>query len=325
MDFELSDDQAALAQLVRAIVAGRFPLERVRQAEGSQTVVDADDWAALGEAGVFSLTLPEPEGAGLGMADAAVVFEELGRGLVPGPLVPSHLAARHLDPEGAAEGTWVVGSVRAGEPWLVEHLGALDALVVARDGALGIVDGPELDAMVEGATPIRRSLDPLTPLSLVEPPPEGRPVPPDTCAAWTRDHRILTGALCVGIAAGACDLAVAYAKDRQQFGRPVGSFQAVKHLCADMLVRAETARAAVQAAAVTVDQPDVGDATRAAAGGALLAAGAALANAKTGIQVHGGMGFTWEVPAHLYLMRARMLSSSLGDHGTLASLVAERF
>ncbi|HUA94531.1 MAG TPA: acyl-CoA dehydrogenase family protein [Acidimicrobiales bacterium] len=325
MDFELSDDQAALAQLVRAIVAGRFPLERVRQAEGTQTVVDADDWAALGEAGVFSLTLPEPEGAGLGLADAAVVFEELGRGLVPGPLVPSHLAARHLGLEGAADGTWVVGSVRAGRPWLVEHLGALDALVIERDGALGILDGEELDALVDGATPIARSLDPLTPLSRVESPPEGRPVPSDTCAVWVRDHRILTGALCVGIASVTCDLAVAYAKGREQFGRPVGSFQAVKHLCADMLVRAETARAAVQAAAVTVDQPDVGDATRAAAGSALLAAEAALANAKTCIQIHGGMGFTWEVSAHLYLMRTRMLSSSLGDPEVLASLVTQRY
>ena len=325
MDFELSDDQVALAQLVRAIVAGRFPLERVRQSEGGQTIVDADDWAALGEAGVFSLTLPEPEGAGLGMADAAVVFEELGRGLVPGPLVPSHLAARHLDLEGSADGTWVVGAVAGGDRWLVEHLGALDALVVERDGALGILDGTELDALVEGATPILRSLDPLTPLSIVKPPPEGRPVSPDTWAPWTRDHRILTGALCVGIASGTCDLAVAYAKGREQFGRPVGSFQAVKHLCADMLVRAETARAAVQAAAVNVDQPDVGDATRAAAGSALLAAEAALANAKTCIQVHGGMGFTWEVPAHLYLMRSRVLSSSLGNPDALASLVAERY
>jgi alkylation response protein AidB-like acyl-CoA dehydrogenase len=325
MDFELSDDQVALVQLVRAIVAGRFPPERVRQAEGGPTVVDADDWAALGEAGVFSLTLPEPEGAGLGMADAAVVFEELGRGLVPGPLVPSCLAARHLGLEGAADGTWVVGSVPAGEPWLIEHLGALDALVVVCEGALSIVDGSSLDAVVEGATPVRRSLDPLTPVSLVEAPPEGRPVPAGTCAAWIRDHRILTGALCVGLAAGACDLAVAYAKGRQQFGRPVGSFQAVKHLCADMLVRAETARTAVQAAAVTVDQPEVGDATRAAAGSALLAAEAALANAATCIQVHGGMGFTWEVPAHLYLMRSRVLSSSLGDRDALASLVAERY
>ena len=103
-------------------------------------------------------------------------------------------------------------------------------------------------------------------------------------------------------------MAVAYAKQREQFGKPIGSFQAVKHMCADMLVAAETARAAVHAAAVTIDQPDVGDPDRAAAGAGLLAAEAAIKNGKTSIQVHGGMGFTWEVPAHLYLMRARVLS-----------------
>ena len=139
-------------------------------------------------------------------------------------------------------------------------------------------------------------------------------------------ERILTAApWCAGIAAATCDLAVDYAKGREQFGRPIGSFQAVKHLCADMLVRAEVARAAVQAAAVTVDQPEVGDALRAAAGAALLAAEAAMANAKACIQVHGGMGFTWEVPVHLYLMRARVLASTAGTSPELAAEVAARY
>ena len=143
MDFELSADQVALAELVRVIVAGRFPLDRVRRAEGGRQVVDPDDWASLAEAGVFSLTLPEAAGgAGLGLADAAVVFEELGRGLVPGPLVPSHLAARlaadGVGPfAGAADGSLVVGAVLApadGQPWLVEHLDSLGALVVRGPG-----------------------------------------------------------------------------------------------------------------------------------------------------------------------------------------------
>jgi len=131
--------------------------------------------------------------------------------------------------------------------------------------------------------------------------------------------------LLVGMAAATSDMAVAYAKVRRQFDRPIGAFQAVKHLCADMLVRTETARAAVHAAAVNVDQPEVGDAMRAAAGAALLASEAALSNAKTCIQVHGGMGFTWEVPAHLYLMRARVVANQVGRPARLAQLVAERF
>src|SRR5271163_2242005 len=111
MDFERSADQEALAAVVRAVVTGRFSLERIRRHEGTRWAVDPDDWAALGEAGVFSLTLDEAAGGvGLGMADAAVVFEELGRGLVPGPLVASHLASAFAHSPlllGAAEGTTV--------------------------------------------------------------------------------------------------------------------------------------------------------------------------------------------------------------------------
>lgn len=116
---------------------------------------------------------------------------------------------------------------------------------------------------------------------------------------------------------------MAYAGQRQQFGRPIGSFQAVKHLCADMLVRAETARASVHAAAVTAEQPEVGDAARAAAGAALVAGDNANANAKACLQVHGGVGFTWDLPVHLYLTRARVLTMALEPPGRLARTVAE--
>ena len=328
MDFEHTADQVALAELVRAIVAGRFGLDRVRRHEGEPIVVDPDDWAALGEAGVFSLTLAEADGGvGLGLGDAAVVFTELGRGLVPGPLVASHLAgSRGTDlVEGAADGSVVVGAVhrpRAGAPpVLVEHLRSLDALVVVDPGGLWLVDPGTLEA-----TDVGRSLDPLTPMARVDGLPAGQQVGGAGAAArWVRDERVLTGALCAGIAAATCDLAVAYAKGRQQFGRPIGSFQAVKHLCADMLVRAEVARAGVEAAAVTADQPEVGDPLRAAAGAGLLAAEAAVVNAKTCIQVHGGMGFTWEVPAHLFLMRARVLAASVGPASGLAAEVAARY
>ncbi|MGO9457754.1 MAG: acyl-CoA dehydrogenase family protein [Acidimicrobiales bacterium] len=337
MDFELSADQVALAELVRVIVAGRFPLDRVRRAEGGRQVVDPDDWAALAEAGVFSLTLPEAAGgAGLGLADAAVVYEELGRGLVPGPLVPSHLAARlaagGVAPlDGAADGSLVVGAVLApadGQPWLVEHLDSLGALVVRGPGGrLAAVPDGGVAGLVARARAVERSLDPLTPLSVLAGPPAAGVVVDDPAAVceWDLWARVLTGALCVGVAAAACHMAVDHALHRHQFGRPVGSFQAVKHLCADMLVRSETARAAVQAAAVTVDQPGVGDAERAAAGGALLAAEAAVANARSCIQVFGGMGFTWEVPVHLYLERARFLAASLGPPDALAGTVAGRY
>jgi alkylation response protein AidB-like acyl-CoA dehydrogenase len=322
MDFELSEDEVALADGMRRLCAGRFPLEKVRAAEGERVVIDAAGWSELADAGVFSLRLPEDAGGlGLPTAAAAVVFEELGRALVPGPILATHLAAGIV--KGAAEGKVMVGAVRAGGPGpiVVEHLASLGALVVVSDEGLSVVDPATVDA-----SPAERSLDPLTPVWRVDHLPAGERIGgADESARWRRDAEVLGGALLVGLAAATVDLAVAYAKGREQFGKPIGSFQAVKHLCADMLVRAEVARAAVHAAAVTIDQPDVGDAVRAAAGAGLLAVEAALANGKTCIQVHGGMGFTWEVPAHLYLMRARVLAGALEGTGTLAEIVAERY
>ena len=328
MDFELSGDERLLGEGIRRLCAGRFPLERVRAGEGRQKV-DDDVWGALADAGVFCLRLPEADGGlGLGMAHAAVVFEELGRALVPGPLVASHVAAPVVP--GAADGSVVVGLVdratrpegkAAVLPLVVSDLASLGALLVVDDDGLR-----QVDPATVGATAVERGVDPLTPLWRVEHLPEGEPLGDTGAAArLRRDHRVLQGALLVGIAGATTELAVEYAKGREQFGRPIGSFQAVKHLCADMLVRAETARAAVHAAAVTIDQPDVGDEWRAAAGAGLLAAEAALANAKACIQVHGGMGFTWEVPAHLYLMRARVLAETLGPAAALADTVAELF
>jgi alkylation response protein AidB-like acyl-CoA dehydrogenase len=328
VDFELSEDEVALADGIRALCAGRFPLERLRAAEEGDGLLDTDGWGELAEAGVFSLQVPEAAGGvGLGMAAAAVVFEELGRALVPGPLLATHLAAGII--EGAADGKTVVGAVRrpaptgaaALAPTLVGHLPSLGALVVVGEEALTAVDAAE----VEGVR-IERPLDPLTPLWRIDRLPEGRPIGgPEEAAAWRRARSVLGGAQLVGLATANLEMAVAYAQQREQFGKPIGSFQAVKHMCADMLVAAETARAAVHAAAVTIDQPDVGDGDRAAAGAGLLAAEAAIRNGKTSIQVHGGMGFTWEVPAHLYLMRARVLAEAIGPLDELAELVAETY
>jgi alkylation response protein AidB-like acyl-CoA dehydrogenase len=145
----------------------------------------------------------------------------------------------------------------------------------------------------------------------------------DLAARWRRDGAVLTAALQIGAAAWTTDLAVDYAKQRKQFGRPIGGFQAIKHLCADMVVRTEVARAAVQAAAVTADQPDVGDPRVAAGGAKLLADEAALANGRSCIQVHGGMGFTWEVPAHLAYKRSRVLATQFGTGDQWAEALAE--
>jgi alkylation response protein AidB-like acyl-CoA dehydrogenase len=326
MDFEVTEFQTELAGGVRRLCQGHFSLERTRTFELADRVVDRVAWGQLGQAGVFNLCLAEEAGGvGLGLAEAAMVFEELGRALVPGPLVASHLAAGLID--GADDGSVVVGLIEpppaaggAGAlPVVIEHLDDLDVLLVLSDGGITALDPRSIPA-----TRLRRPMDPLTPVWTVPALPAGSPVAgPDIAAWWRRDGAVLAAALQVGAAAWTTELAVEYAKQRRQFGRPIGGFQAVKHLCADMAVRAEVARCAVHAAAVTVDQPDVGDAVVAAQGAKLLADEAAIANGRSCIQVHGGMGFTWEVPAHLAYKRARVLATQFGTADALAESLAE--
>jgi alkylation response protein AidB-like acyl-CoA dehydrogenase len=334
MDFRVGADQRELADGIRTMVAGRLPLEHLRAREGDERAISADDWLALGETGVFALTLPEPAGTGLTMAEAVVVFEELGRALVPGPLVGTFLAARAELVDGAADGRSQVGAhcVGAG-PVLIEHLASLRALLVfgGPQGKSAELLAPAPEA---GAVRMDAPLDPLTPLWRLDSLPAGEPVPGDDGSLW-RDGALLGAALQVGHATAALDLAVAYAKERQQFGTPIGSFQAIKHMCADMLVRAEVARAAVHAAACLAAAPDVARSEamvaactadqlveRAVGGAKLLADEAALGNARAAIQVHGGMGFTWEVPLHLHLKRARVLSTTFGTPAAHATALA---
>ncbi|MEV8587605.1 acyl-CoA dehydrogenase family protein [Streptomyces sp. NPDC051180] len=268
MDFRLTDDQRALRRGVRELLARRFDREALRAAVDAPTL-DRALWRELGDAGFFALRLPEEEGGvGLGLPEAVLLFEEAGRALLPGPLVATHLAAGTVP--GAAEGSAVVTSVDAG-------------LVVWRDEA-DVVLG---DA--SGAVPMR-SVDPLTPLHRV--PGAGAAV-----AAGGPTAALLHAAEQVGSAERTTEAAVAYAREREQFGQVIGGFQAVKHLCAGMLVRAELARAAVRAASVTADPVEI-------AGAKLLADEAAVGNARDCLQVHGGMGFTWEADVHLHLKRA---------------------
>lgn len=307
MNFDLGPDELALRDGIRDLCRKRFPPDRVREG------LDRDGWRALGDAGVFALRLPsDGDGVGLGTTEASIVFQELGRALVPGPLVAAHLAAGHVD--GASDGSCIVGVAFVGDP-LVEHFGALDAMLLIGHHVWA------LRPVALEAEPVAEPLDPLTPIHRVELPDEGEIVPLDV-GRFALEARTLTAALLVGNALATTDLAVAYAKDREQFGRPIGSFQAVKHLCADMLVRAEVARAATDAAAVLLDGAGEGDAERAASAAKLLAGEAALANAKACIQVHGGMGFTWEAHPHLYLKRAAVLSASFGGSDDHAEAVA---
>jgi alkylation response protein AidB-like acyl-CoA dehydrogenase len=254
------------------------------------------------------------------MAEAVLVFEELGRALVPGPLVATELAAPLL--ADAAAGTAIVGLLEvepAPDVLVVEHAADLDALLVLSDDAvrrvdLGDVAGDDVVRPLDALTPVRAVRGPLPTGDALG----GR----DLVGALRRDGLVLTAGLQLGIAARTVELAADYAKEREQFGRPIGSFQAVKHLVADMLVRSETARGAVYAAACAVDGLSDDDPDRAAAVAKVVAGDAALANAKACIQVHGGIGYTWELDVQRYWKRACVLDTHFGNTDHWAEAVA---
>jgi alkylation response protein AidB-like acyl-CoA dehydrogenase len=322
LDFRLSDDQEALRNGIRSFCEGRFSLDALRELEKERSV-DRERWRELAEIGVFPLRLPEARGGvGLGIADAVLVFVELGRRLVPGPLAWSHLASGRID--GAATGETIVGGldlvgIETG-PHLVEHWESLDALLVVRSDGVERVDPKALEAR---RVPV--PLDPLTPLHHVAALPAGDRIggPADAERLRLEGAALVAGQL-LGIAEVTQELAVDYAKKREQFARPIGSFQAIKHMLADMFVRQEVARAAVYAAGATIDDPAVGDLQRAVSSAKLTAGEAAMKNARACIQVHGGMGYTWEVPAHYYLKRTWVLESVFGTVDEHAERVAER-
>ncbi|MGP3978065.1 acyl-CoA dehydrogenase family protein [Streptomyces sp. 8N114] len=326
MDFRLTDDQEALRRGMRELLAARFGREALRAAvDGAEqgTALDVGLWRELGEAGLFALRAPESSGGvGLGLPEVVLVFEEAGRVLLPGPLVASHLAGSAGLVAGAAEGSVVVTAAEGVRPGggaaaPVEHLGAAGAVLVLGEGGEG-EEGKKARVLAPGELTAEqvRSVDPLTPLHRVhgrtgdgrdgghggEDGEDGeageagtRPVVDSV--ALRRDAVLLTAAQQLGSACRTLELAVGYAREREQFGRPIGAFQAVQQLCAGMLVRSETARSVVYAAAVTADETEVCAAK-------LLADDAAVGNARDCLQVHGGMGFTWEADVHLHLKRA---------------------
>jgi alkylation response protein AidB-like acyl-CoA dehydrogenase len=308
MHFELTPDQVALQEGMRNFCSGRFGIEYVRAS--SDEGIDRSSWAELADMGVFALRLPEDEGGvELGWADAVLVFEELGRALVPGPLVWTHLAAGLVP--GAASGTTVVGGIERDDPSrLIESFDALDQLLILDDAGAWLV--PTSALTVEDAL---LPLDPLTPVRrwAGELPQGEQLLDSDGARRLRVQGAALVAGQLLGVSEAARQLAVTYAQDRVQFDKPIGAFQAVKHLLADMFTRTEVARGAVYAAGVTLDDPGVGSVERAVAAAKITAGEAAVGNGKSCIQVHGGMGYTWEVDAHLYFKRAYALDPLFGS------------
>ncbi|HKC28881.1 MAG TPA: acyl-CoA dehydrogenase [Jatrophihabitans sp.] len=284
-------------------------------------------WGELCDIGVLGLAAPASvDGSGGTIADLAVALEECAAALVPGPLLSTVLAGVLLGEHGAAKalatGERSAGIVLDATEVRVSRDGTLHgvarlALGATSDGLLLLSTSDGDWCLVDATSANIKVLDldaadfsrPICDVRLDGV--RGEPLPELTTARVRDLAATLAVAEASGVAAWCLRTATEYAKVREQFGKPIGSFQAVKHLCAEMLCRAEVAAAVAWDAAVSAD--DAAQHALAAAVAAATALDAAIENAKDCIQVLGGIGYTWEHDAHLYLRRALALRQWLGD------------
>ena len=322
MEFRLDETQVGLQETIARFCIDRVPFDSIAARE--RTPLDRDLWLELAALGVQSLmTAEERGGSGLGPVEAAIVFEQLGDHLVTGPILWSVLAAELV--EGAGSGEVIVGGVAGGGVpddgvAIVEHGADLDVVLVVGDDRVEQYRVADLPEPVE-----LDPLDPLTPVVRMSGLVGGEVIGDATVARRLRDlGTVLVAASLSGIAARSLEVARSYALERQQFDVPIGSFQAVKHLLADMYVRAGLAQSSSYAAAAVLEDPGGDDPSAAAAAAKVVASDAAIENASSAIQVLGGMGFTWDMlPNHL-LKRAWVLEHTFGTGAQHAEQIGAR-
>ncbi len=345
MDFRFSDEQNALRESVRSFLANRAPSAYVREMLDDDRGFTDDLWQGLSDLGVVDLL-----SNGGDLVDMVVVQEEMGRLPLPGPFfsaaVFAPLAAKHLGVElPAGRGTVALEEVGAGDPverirtrarrkgarWLLtgEKPVVIDGhtadwlFVVAR-GEAGmatfLVDGPMGD-VVPTLDPTRKAAR----FELTDTPAEHVGPSGDQTAIWQRivdDVGVMLCAELIGSSEQALHLAAEYAKVRVQFGRPIATFQAIKHKAADMLHQLELARVGTHYAAWASDVDDEARAVSAAMAKAFAAEAAVFITGES-IQIHGGVGFTWDCDAHLHYRRAKAVDLMLGYQGWQRQRVAD--
>jgi alkylation response protein AidB-like acyl-CoA dehydrogenase len=350
--FDLTDEQQAIKATAREFLAARYKSERIRELARSESGFEQSDWEEMAELGWPGLALPEEWGGqGLGVVDLSVLFEEMGYALAPSPLLSNTVVGlalslcgsddqreRFLRPLAAGEkrgapALWDAGSaatpgdftmearavgdgiVLDGVKVLVPDAGAADFFIVATaDGRRHLVEsGAEgVSVTAEPSIDLTRRLHSVR-FEGVEVAPE------DTMPAEEAEYHPVFFRLCValaaestGVAQRTMEMAVAYAKDRQQFGRPIGAYQAVSHRCAQMLLETENSRSAVYGAAWAADaEPE--SLPLAASMAKAYASDAGWRVPDASIQVHGGIGFTWEHDLHFFLKRGKANAAMFGD------------
>ncbi|HEX4186931.1 MAG TPA: acyl-CoA dehydrogenase family protein [Solirubrobacteraceae bacterium] len=333
MDFGFTDDQREIQRTARDLLAGRATPARVREHAEARTI-DAPLWHELSELGWAGIAVAEQYGGqGLGQIELSILCEELGRALAPVPFLPSAMAATVIEHGGSPAlcERWLPGLASG------ESIGALGAAV---DGAAELVIGApdaQVIVLVEGdgsARVLAAEEAELTPIESIDPTRSAASVSaagageelPDGCAGLGRALVSVSSEL-VGVCDRALSMTVDYVKDRKQFGVPVGSFQAVSHRCAQMLLETEQARSTAAFAAWTADA----DPERLAEAAAMAKAAASDAGREVtaaAIQMHGGIGFTWEADVHWLFKRGQLDAALLGGAGRhrarIAAILADR-
>ena len=326
MNFDFSDDQHAIKRTAKDLLADRFRLERVREhVEGG--TYDEATWKELGALGWPGIFIGEEYGGqGLGIVELVILMEELGYALAPVPFLSSAAAGLVLQAGGSEEqkARWLpgiasgelrgtVGLVNEGEAKLVPDAESADVIVLC---------GHDVRTVNE------RSAAEVEPVKTLDATRSYSRVRAGAGEALEADH--LPGLSCAalavaaeqtGIAQRAMEMAVDYARDRKQFGRPIGSYQAVSHRCAQMLLEVEGSRSAAYYAAWTADaEPET--LGLAASMAKAYASDAGWRVCTSALQVHGGIGFTWEHDLHLFLKRAKVNGSLYGSARDHRDIVA---
>jgi alkylation response protein AidB-like acyl-CoA dehydrogenase len=314
MDFELSDDQMALRAAAREILDHHAAPARVRAVVDAGSGYDEKLWAALVDQGWLSVEQPESTGGlGLGFVEVAVILEEIGAHVAPAPVAPTLLALHAL--RGTEWEERLAGGAIATAAWTANRDRVLVPYAPIADVAVvGGPDGVVAHDLTRGERPTAEpAMDRTRCVGWV---PRDRPGarlvggPADAEALLDRGATAIA-AEALGAAGRVLDMAVEHAKERVQFGQPIGSFQAVKHRCADMLVDVEGMRSTVYHAAWSLAAADAG-ASVAASTAKTWSGDASRRVMSSGLQVHGGIGFTWEHDLHLYLKRAQLDGVSFG-------------
>jgi len=344
MQFGLSDSQQLLRDSARSFFAAECPMAQVRRLMETDTAYDAALWSKMAEQGFTGVIFPEEyDGAGLGKVELILLMEEAGRALLPGPFFSTVVLAgavlnanatpeqkkKYLAPicRGELRSTvaileasanWDPASVQvsaakgalSGEKLFVTDAAAADFIIVVARNGLFIVDA---DAPGIKMTPMS-GMDFTRKLYAVQF--ENTPAEKLGDAAGLQNALdIATAALAAEMTGGmqrTLDITVEYAKTRKQFGKPIGIFQAVQHQCADMYLETESSRSAAYYAAWTLEE-NAADAAVAVSIAKMYASDASRTVGNRGIQVHGGMGFTWENDLHLYYRRAKASETMFGD------------